>query len=280
MTDTDTTLGGAIEPITSGFDRNISSHVSLRQIVANSLTMAWRHGLKMIRNPEQFSDVAIQPILFTLMFTYIFGGAIAGDTKAYLPFFIPGILVMTVITTTMVTGTQLREDMDKGVFDRFKALPMAGIAPLAGALLTDSVRYIIATTLTLGVGFAIGYRPDGGVVGLLSGAVLVVVVAWAVSWIFALLGVLARSASAVQGISMIFLFPMTFASNTFVPPETMPGWLQAFVRVNPISHLVTATRELTAQGHWGVDVIWTLGSAVIIVAIFAPLTVRAYMRKL
>jgi ABC-2 type transport system permease protein len=268
-----------IQPIPSGFERPLNPHVPLRQELANTLTMAWRHLIKMIRTPEQLADVAIQPILFPLMFTYILGGAIAGDIKSYLPQFIPGILVMTVITTSMVTGTQIREDMDLGVFDRFKALPMSRVAPLAGPLLADVLRYVMATALTFIVGFAMGYRVTGGLVGFLAAALLVIGVSWAVSWIFAFLGVIARSASAVQAISMMTVFPLTFASNAFVPVDSLPGWLQGFVKVNPVSHLVTAARELTIDGHWTTEVMWTLICAVAIVVIFAPLTVRAYMRK-
>ncbi|MFC9837037.1 ABC transporter permease [Rhodococcus sp. NPDC127530] len=255
------------------------NRISLEQSVANTLTMAYRGLLKIKHNPEQLFDVVVQPIIFTLMFTYIFGGAISGDVASYLPIIIPGILVQTVITTSIVTGTQLREDMDKGVFDRFKSLPIARIAPLSGALLADVVRYGIATTITFAVGIAMGYRPGGGVVGVVSAGALVIVCAFSISWIFALMGVLMSKASSVQGISMLILFPLTFMSNAFVPADTMPGWMQAFVNVNPVSHVVTAVRELVNDGHFGVHVVWALLGAAVIVAIMAPLTVRTYMRK-
>ncbi|MFE3293172.1 ABC transporter permease [Rhodococcus sp. NPDC059234] len=253
--------------------------ISLSQSVANSLTMAYRGLLKLKYNPEQLFDVVIQPLIFTVMFTYIFGGAVSGDVKSYLPIIIPGILVQTVITASIVTGTQLREDMDKGVFDRFRSLPIARIAPLAGALLSDVVRYAIATTITFAMGLAIGYRPQGGVVGIVAAGVLVIVCAFAISWIFALMGVLMNKASSVQGISMLVLFPLTFMSNAFVPADTMPGWMQAFVQVNPVSHLVTAVRELVNDGHFGIHVVWSLLGAAVIIAVMAPLTVRAYMRE-
>ncbi|MFD2209641.1 ABC transporter permease [Virgibacillus halophilus] len=252
---------------------------SFRQSVRNSLTMAYRGLLKIKRTPEQLFDVTLQPIIFTLMFTYIFGGAISGDVQSYLPVIIPGILVQTVITTSVVTGVQLREDMDKGVFDRFKSLPIARIAPLAGALTADTVRYTIATVLTFTMGYIMGYRPDGGLGSVVMAALLVIVCSWAISWIFAFFGVIARTASSVQGISMIVLFPLTFLSNAFVPVETMPDWLQWFVKINPISHLVTAVRELTNHGTAGSDLTISLIGATVIVAIFAPITVRAYMRR-
>ncbi|UVI28441.1 ABC transporter permease [Paenibacillus spongiae] len=266
-------------PMKPGADLQLKNYTSFDQSVRNSFTMAYRGLLKIRRTPEQLFDVTFQPIIFTLMFTYIFGGAISGDVQSYLPVIIPGILVQTVITTSIVTGVQLREDMDKGVFDRFKSLPIARIAPLAGALLADTVRYTIATVLTFTMGYIMGYRPDGGLAYVAIAAVLVIVCSWAVSWIFAFFGVIARTAASVQGISMIVLFPLTFLSNAFVPVKTMPDWLQWFVNINPISHLVTAVRDLANSGTVGWDLSISLIGAAVIVAIFAPLTVRAYMRR-
>ena len=262
-------------PIVPVADRHLSNRTSLALTVQNTLTMAWRGILKIRRTPEQLIDVTVQPIIFTLMFTYIFGGAIAGDVQSYLPIIIPGILVQTVITTSVVTGVQLREDMDKGVFDRFKSLPIARIAPLAGALVADLVRYLIATTLTI----VMGFRPGGGLGGVIAAGLLVIACSWAMSWIFAFFGVIARTASSVQGISMLILFPLTFLSNAFVPADTMPDWLQWFVDINPVSHLVTAVRGLVNEGAVTTDVFTALLGAAVIVAVFAPLTVRAYMRK-
>ena len=251
--------------------------VSLVETVRQSFTMGYRGLLKIRHNPEQLFDVTFMPVIFTLMFTYIFGGAVSGDVHNYLPVIIPGILVQTVIMTSIVTGTQLREDMEKGVFDRFRSLPIARISPLAGALLADVVRYLIASVITFAVGIAMGWRPDP--IGAVASVLLVLVCSFAVSWIFALMGCLIKNASAVQGISMMIMFPLTFASNAFVPVETMPGWSQAFVKINPVSSLVTAVRELTASGHAGIYVVWSLVGAAAITAIFAPLAVRAYIRE-
>jgi ABC-2 type transport system permease protein len=215
---------------------------TITEIVSQTLIMAWRALKKMRRNPEQFFDVTLQPLLFTAMFAYIFGGVITGNVHTYLPLLIPGIVAQTVLTTCMSTGVQLREDMEKGVFDRFKALPMARIAPLAGPMVADLVRYLIAAGLTFVMGVIIGYRPGGGVLGVLGvlGAiVLAIFTGWALAWIFTFIGTIAKSARAVQGISFLFLFPLTFLSNAFVPVTTLPGWLQAFVKVNPVSHLVS-----------------------------------------
>jgi len=264
---------------TSAAAQPLKNRTSFMQTVRNSFTMAYRGLLKIKRTPEQLFDVTLQPIIFTLMFTYIFGGAISGDVQSYLPVIIPGILVQTVITTSVVTGTQLREDMDKGVFDRFKSLPIARIAPLAGALLADTIRYTIATALTFTMGYIMGYRPDGGFEYVVLASLAVIGCSWALSWIFAFFGVIARTASSVQGISMLVLFPLTFLSNAFVPVETMPDWLQWFAKVNPVSHLITAVRDMTNSGTVGWDLGITLIGAAVIVAVFAPLTVRAYMRR-
>lgn len=265
--------------IATGESRQLKNHVTLPQTVRHSFTMAYRGLLKVRRTPEQLIDVTIQPIIFTLMFTYLFGGAIAGSIANYLPMIIPGILVQTVITGSVTTGVQLREDMDKGVFDRFKSLPIARIAPLAGALLADTIRYAIATTLTLVMGVILGWRPGGGFGFVVVGALLVIVCAWSLSWIFAFFGVIARSASSVQGISFLILFPLTFLSNAFVQSTTLPAPLEWFANVNPVSHIVSGVRALANTGQWTSDVWLALLGAAVVVAIFAPLTVRAYMRK-
>jgi ABC-2 type transport system permease protein len=258
----------------------VRTHVSVRETLSQTMTMAWRATKKMRRNPEQFFDVTLQPILFTAMFAYIFGGAIAGDVKTYLPLLIPGILAQTVLTTCMATGVQLREDMDKGVFDRFKSLPIARIAPLAGPMVADLLRYLIATTLTFAVGIAIGYRPGGGIVGVLAAGVFMVVCGWSLAWIFTFVGTLARSAQSVQGISLMILFPLTFLSTAFVPASTLPSWLRHFVQVNPVSHIVAGVRSLANNGAVNADVGWALIGCALIIALFAPLSVQAYKRKM
>jgi ABC-2 type transport system permease protein len=255
-------------------------HTTLGETLRQTLMMAWRATKKMRRNPEQFFDVTLQPILFTAMFAYIFGGAISGDVRSYLPLMIPGILAQTVLTTCMATGVQLREDMDKGVFDRFKSLPMARIAPLAGPMVADLVRYTIAAVLTFGMGLAIGYRPGGGVLGVLGAILLAIFTGWSLAWVFTFVGTIARSAQSVQGISMMILFPLTFLSNAFVPVNTLPGWLAAFVKVNPVSHLVSAARDLANHAQVTGQVGWTLLAGAVVIAVFAPLAVQTYKRHL
>jgi ABC-2 type transport system permease protein len=254
--------------------------VTIADTISQTLTMAWRALKKMRRNPEQFFDVTLQPLLFTAMFAYLFGGSIAGSEHSYLPLLIPGIVAQTVLTTCMATGVQLREDMDKGVFDRFKALPIARIAPLAGPMVADLVRYLIAASLTFVMGAIIGYRPDGGVLGVLGAIALAVFTGWALAWIFTWVGIIAKSARAVQGMSLMILFPLTFLSNAFVPVNKLPGWLQAFVKVNPISIMVSAMRDLANQGVVTAEVGWTLLAGLALIAVFAPLSVRSYRRHI
>jgi ABC-2 type transport system permease protein len=250
------------------------------ETVIQTLVMAWRALKKMRRNPEQFFDVTLQPLLFTAMFAFIFGGAIAGQVSHYLPMLIPGIVAQTVLTTCMATGVQLREDMEKGVFDRFKALPIARIAPLAGPMVADLVRYLIASSLTFVMGVIIGYRPGGGVLGVLGAIALAIITGWSLAWIFTWFGTIAKNARSVQGLSMLVLFPLTFLSNAFVKVTTLPGWLQAFVKVNPVSHLVSATRALANQGVVTSEAGWTLLAGLVVIAIFAPLSVRSYRQRM
>ncbi|MFT4128177.1 MAG: ABC transporter permease [Gordonia sp. (in: high G+C Gram-positive bacteria)] len=256
----------------------IVEHVTARQTLTDTLTMARRGLLRLRHTPQQLFDVIVIPIVFTIMFANIFGGAIAGSVSAYLPQLVPGVLVSVAISSSVVTGVSLREDMNRGVFDRFISLPISRIAPLAGALLADVVRYAIAAVMSIGVGVVLGYRP-ASVLGTVGGVLLTMFAAFAISWIFALLGVIMSKASAVQGISMLVLMPLTFTSNIFVPVETMPGWMRAIAEANPISHLVSALRALANDGeitaHVGVSLI---GSALII-AVIAPIAVRAYLRR-
>jgi len=256
------------------------AHASLAESVSQTLSLAWRALKKMRRNPEQFFDVTIQPLLFTAMFACVFGGAISGDVADYLPLMVPGIVAQTVLTTCMATGVTLREDMETGVFDRFKALPTARVGPLAGPMVADLVRYLIAATLTFATGIAMGYRPGGGVLGVAAAILLSVFAGWSLAWIFTWIGTLARSARSVQGLSIMILFPLTFLSNAFVPVDTLPGWLRSFVEVNPVSHLVAATRDLANHATVSGEVGWTILAGLAVIAIFAPLAVRTYRRLL
>ncbi|MCD9903395.1 ABC transporter permease [Streptomyces sp. MT29] len=244
-----------------------------------SLTFGWRAMLKIKHVPEQLFDVTAFPIMLVLMYTYLFGGALAGSTQEYIQFLLPGILVMSVVMITMYTGVSVNTDITKGVFDRFRTLPIWRPAPMVGYLLGDVLRYVLASVVMLAVGMIIGFRPDGGVLGMLAGVALLLVFAFAFSWIWTMFGLLLRTEKSVMGVSMMVIFPLTFLSNVFVDPSTMPGWLQAFVNNSPITHLATAVRELMA-GNWpAADIAWSLGWAGLIMVVFGTVTMRLYNRK-
>jgi ABC-2 type transport system permease protein len=221
-------------------------------------------------------DVTITPVLFLVMFTYLFGGAVAGSTGSYLQYLLPGMLVQSVLFTCVYSGVSLNTDMTKGVVDRFRSLPIWRPAPLVGAVLGDSLRYAIAATIVVLLGLVMGFSPEAGAGGVLVAMLLVVVFAFGLSWVFTTIGMVMRSPSAVMNTGFMALFPLIFLSNIFVEPSTLPGWLEAFVDVNPISHLVTATRDLMHGGASAGDVALVLGEAAALTAIFAPLTVRLY----
>jgi len=214
-----------------------------------------------------------------VMFGLMFGGAISGSTEHYLPTLIPGIIAMTTITACVAAGVQLREDMDKGVFDRFRSLPIARIAPLAGPMMADLARYVIAASITITIGVIMGYRPGGGVIGVFAGMVLAVITGWSLAWIFLWIGTKAKSVGAVQGMSIMIMFPLAFLSNAFVPVDTLPGWLLAVTRVNPVSHVVSAMRDLMNHGALTAQVGWALLGCATVAAIFIPLAVRSYSRQ-
>ena len=244
-----------------------------------SMAFGWRGLLKIKHVPEQLIDVTITPVLFLLMFTYLFGGAVAGSTSEYLDYLLPGVLAQSVLFTCVYSGVVLNTDITKGVVDRFRSLPVWRPAPLAGAVLGDSARYVIAATVVVVLGVIMGYRPDAGVGGVLLAMLLVIVVAFALSWVFTTVGLVMRSPTAVLNTGFMALFPLIFLSNIFVAPTTLPGWLEWFVDVNPISHLVTAVRGLMAGDASAGDVGLVLAEAAVITAIFAPLTVRLYRGK-
>ena len=242
------------------------------------LTFGWRGILKVKHVPEQLIDATLTPVLFTLMFTFLFGGAVAGSTREYLQFILPGILVMSVVFTTVYSGVALNTDMTKGVVDRFRSLPIWRPAPLVGAVLGDSVRYLIAATVVVTLGLALGFRPEGGVAGVLAAVALVVVFSFGLAWVFTTVGLLMRSPGAVMNAGFTALFPLTFLSNVFVEPRTLPGWLEAFVDANPITHLVTASRGLMEGDVAAAEIAVVLATAAGLTLVFAPLTTWLYRR--
>ncbi len=244
-----------------------------------TLTFGWRGMLKVKHVPEQLLDATLTPVLFTLLFTYMFGGAIAGSTAEYLQFLLPGILVMSVLFTTVYSGVALTTDATKGVVDRFRSLPIWPPAPLVGAVLGDSVRYLVAATVVVALGLVLGFRPAAGLGGVLAAIALVVVFAFGLAWVFTTVGLLMRTPSAVMNGGFMALFPLTFLSTAFVSPRTLPGWLEAFVSVNPISHVVTASRGLMEGAASAGQIGLVLVTAVVLTAVFAPLTTYLYRNK-
>jgi daunorubicin/doxorubicin transport system permease protein len=247
--------------------------------VSASMTFAWRAVLKIKHVPEELGDVIGIPILFTLMFTYLFGGALAGSTGHYLQFLLPGTLVLAVILVTIYSGVSLNTDLSTGAFDRFRSMPIWRPAPIIGGLIGDTGRYLLASALVIGLGLLMGYTPAGGLGGTLAAVALVLTFAFGMGWLWTTIGLIMRSPRAIMSVGLTILFPLTFASNVFVDPNTMPSWLHTFVDINPISHLVTAERGLMNGTATAGQIIWVLAASAVLTAVFAPLTMRLYRNK-
>ena len=252
----------------------------LTKACRDTLTFAKRSLLKIYHNPEKLFDVTFTPVLFTLMFAYLFGGAIAGDMKNYLPTLIPGILVQSFLTATSATGVQMREDIEKGVFDRFKSLPIVRIAPLAGPLVADLIRYLLCTGFVMGTGLVLGWHIGGNALSVILAIALAVFFSWSISWIFAFIGQVIKSSAAITGISITVMMLLTFLSNAFIPVNTLPKFLQTFVNLNPVSHFVTGLRDLLNTGaiHNNFWLLLLLSAAIVV--IFAPLTTIKYSKTI
>jgi ABC-2 type transport system permease protein len=243
------------------------------------LTLAWRAMLKIKHVPFQLFDVIVTPIMFTLLFTYIFGGALSGSPREYIQFLLPGILVQTLVFLTVYTGVGLNTDIQKGLYDRFRSFPMWQPAPIMGALAGDVFRYSFAGILIVLMGFLIGFRPAGGVLGVVLAFVLVLVFCFALSWLWIIVGMKVRTPESVMTTSFVFLMPLTFASNIFVDLSTMPLWLQAVVGRNPVTHLANASRKLMHAQPAGEDVAWVLGASAVILLVAVPISMRLYHKE-
>lgn len=243
------------------------------------LTLAWRALLKIKHVPFQLFDVTVTPIMFTLLFTFIFGGALAGSPRQYVQYLVPGVLVQTVLFITVYTGVGLNSDIRKGLYDRFRSLPMWQPAPLLGALVGDVFRYSVASALILVVGLILGFRPEGGAAGVLLAMALVLTFSFALSWLWIIVGMLVRTPESVMTTSFVFLMPLTFASDIFVDLGTMPGWLQVAVGHNPVTHLARASRSLMHGRPAGGEVLWTLLASAVIVAVASPIAMRLYRKE-
>jgi ABC-2 type transport system permease protein len=247
--------------------------------LSNALVFGWRAVLKFRHVPEQLFDLVMTPIMFTLLFTYVFGGALAGSPREYLQFFLPGILVQTVAFNAVYSGMGLSTDLGKGLFDRFRSLPIWSLAPFAGLMVGDVLRHLIAASIILTIGLILGYRPEGGVLGVVAGFALLLAIGFGMGWIFIVLGLLIRTPMTVMTVGFTFLFPLVFASNIMVDPATMPGWLRVFVEVNPISRMTTALRGLMGADASLTDVALALAGPLALTALLAPLTLALYRRR-
>jgi len=244
-----------------------------------TVTLGWRALLKIKHVPFQLFDVTATPVMFTLLFTFLFGGALAGSPVEYIQFLLPGILVQTILFITVYTGVGLNSDISKGLFDRFRSLPIWQPAPIFGALLGDVLRYSVAALVVVVLGLILGFRPGGGAIGVVAALALVLLFAFGLSWMWIIVSMLVKTPESVMTTSFLLLFPLTFASNIFVDPSTMPSWLQTVVSLNPVTHLVTASRGLMHGSALLVDITWVLVASAILVAVFAPIALRMYHRE-
>jgi ABC-2 type transport system permease protein/oleandomycin transport system permease protein len=245
--------------------------------VQDAVTITWRNLKSMSRTPEVIVFSTIQPIIFVLTFRYVFGGSIqvAGD---YVDFLMPGVFVQTVAFGAMNTGIGLSDDLGKGLIERFRSLPMARSAVLAGRTLADLIRNVAVVIMIVGVGFLVGFDIHAGWLSFLAAIGVLLLFGYAFSWIFALIGLAVGNAEAAQAASFPVLALLVFASSAFAPVESMPGWLQAYNDVQPVSAAVDAVRALSVGGPVAGDLIRCLAWTVAIVAIFAPLAVHRYRK--
>jgi oleandomycin transport system permease protein len=263
-----------------GPQRVLRRRVGILQTLANGLTLAWRNIMQLKHSPEKLMDVTLMPIIFLVLFLYVFGGVVAGSTHAYLEVLLPGLIGQMAMFATMGLGTALCEDIHKGVFDRFRSLPIARSAPLIGAVLGDTVRFCVVMAVLTGFGSALGFRFHTGVLSILAAYGLAYVFYLAVCWISVLIGLVAPSPETVQGISFIWVMPLVFGSSVLLPnTKTMPGWLQAWVNVNPVTKLADSVRALTIGGPLGDNPLITLAWAAGIVIVVFPLAMRMYRRR-
>lgn len=241
--------------------------------------LTWRSLLKIKRNPEELLGLTFMPLMFVALFVFVFGQALMGDWQQYRDFIIPGITAQSVIFATLGTGVSLNTDIEKGIFDRFRSLPIARSAPLIGAVLGDMVRYFLTIVMVLLVGVAIGFRPEGGVFGTVAAGAIVLVFAFSLCWMSAFVGLLMRTPMAVQTFGTIWMFPLTFGSSTFVEPDAMPTWMRVFAEINPVTHVTDTMRGLMDGEAVTQPLLLTLLWTVVIVAVFFPLAMRAYRKR-
>ena len=248
-------------------------------VVANTLTIARRNLLHIKANPELLVEMSVQPIMFLVLFVYVFGGAIADSSREYLQFALPGILVQAIAFTPFATALGLNVDFQRGLIDRFRSLPMARSAVIGGRIAADSVRITWSVLLMTGVGMALGFRFQNGVAGAIGAFAVVIGFGLSLCWPMAFVGIVSRTTESVNTLGFLLILPLTFASSAFVPVETMPGWLQAFAELNPVTQVIDATRGLMLGGPVAEPVLASVAWMVGIQAVFAPLAILRYRRR-
>jgi oleandomycin transport system permease protein len=253
--------------------------MSIAVTIGQSLTLTWRSLLKIRHSPDQLLDVTLMPITFVVIFVFLFGNAVSGSWHAYLEFVLPGVAVQALLFGSLNTALGFHNDVRTGVFDRFRSMPLARSAPLIGRVLGDVVRNVLSLILVAALGVVLGFRPHGSPVRWLACCGLILLFAFGICWIAVLIGVLAKAPEAIQGLSFALIFPLAFGSNVFVPTEKLPGWLQAWVKINPVSQAAAAGRALlldTPAGHFVLaSLLWTAGIAVV----FGTAAVAVYRRR-
>ncbi|MEU2714545.1 ABC transporter permease [Streptomyces sp. NPDC007205] len=254
--------------------------VGAARSLRHSLALAGRGVTKFVKSPMQLTDVVLTPVISLLMFVYIFGGAISGgDDDAYLQLITPGVMVMTVFQASIGIGVSLNADASTGMFDRFRSMPIARSGPLVGAVLADFVRYVVCLGTLLVLALIMGYRIGTDPLSTLAALVLLIGFALSFSWLSVYIGMLAKTPGSVQGLMTIVVLPLTFASNVFVPDRTMPGWLQAWSDINPVSLMADTVRGLLNGGAVAHPLLGSLGWMAGMVAVFFPLAMRAYRKN-
>jgi ABC-2 type transport system permease protein/oleandomycin transport system permease protein len=255
------------------------SHSGFRWAISDTWEMVKRNLRHIPRSPELLLDVTVQPVIFTLLFVYIFGGAISTPGMSYVNYLMAGIFVQTLIFASMTSGIGLAYDLQKGLIDRFRSLPMSRSAVVAGATITDLLRGTLAVAIMFVVGLAVGFRPEGNVLDWGIGLGLLLLFAFSFSWIGVTIGMLVGTPEAVQAALFIVIFPLTFASSAFVPVDTMPSWLQSFAENQPITKMIDTLRNVFLGQPYGSDALYTLGWSLLLLAIFFPIAISLYKKR-
>lgn len=259
---------------------NFTKKQTIGSFINDCQTLAYRNLLKTKHNPEKLFDVTIQPIIMMVMFSFLFGGAISGSIEEYLPIVVPGIIATSLLQASASSGIQLREDINTGVFDRFNSLPIYRISTLAGLLSSDIVRYVIAAVLGIGTGYVLGWDPAGGITYVIIATILVIFVAFALSWLFASLGLIFKSSQTITGVAMLVMMLLTFISNAYIPIDTLPHFLQVIANLNPITHVIDAFKSLAYEQVFDIDVVLSIVSSIVIMVIFIPVTIGLFKKTL